>query len=1048
MSDSKKIASAKTKLSVGMASCGLAAGAGKVFAELQEKIKQSKANIDLSSSGCLGFCQMEPIVSVYRPGKPKVIYSQITPEKVEGLLTSILNEQNELPCVLCRLDDEEFIIDDTRKVLSNNGDDKQMQSIPLYGQIPFFQKQKKIVLRNCGFIDSDDIDEYIGRGGYSSALKVLTSMKPQEVIGQIKQSGLRGRGGAGFPTGVKWELCRNSKGRQKYVVCNADEGDPGAYMDRSVLEGDPHSILEGMLIGAFAIGAQEGVIYIRTEYPLAIEKLNRAIEQARGYGLLGESIFGTTFNFNIRIFEGAGAFVCGEETSLIASIEGRPAEPKPRPPFPVQSGLWMKPTNINNVETWANVPVVIARGSEWYSSIGTDSSKGTKVFSLVGAVKNTGLVEVPMGTKLSEIIYDVGGGILDDKRLKAIQTGGPSGGCIPAELLEMPVDYEKLAEAGSIMGSGGMVVMDENTCMVDIARYFTAFTRDESCGKCTSCRDGLDDAFKILTKITKGAGVNEDLQSLEELSQAIADASQCGLGKTAPNPVLSTLQYFKKEYDQHIRLKKCPAIVGRDIISTSCRYNCPVHTDVPSLIALIARGRVEDAYEVMRETNPLSILCGYICHHPCEDRCRAVETGGEALSIKELKQFVGDYMISQDKLKPQFERKAPVFEKIAVIGSGPAGLAAAYDLTKLGYDVTIMEQDTRPGGMVVQAIPRFRLPEEVLNLEIQLLERVGVKIKTGSALGKDLTVEDLFKQGYKAVIIATGTHKSSKLSIEGEEAEGVIDGLKFLKDIASGKRRSLGKKVGIIGGGNTAIDAARSAWRSGAEKVTIIYRRTKAEMPAIRSEVEAGLEEGIELQVLTAPVRIISEDGKVKRLECVKNRLGEVDSSGRPRPIPVEGSDFEIELDNVIVGIGQQADVTFLTADKELELTEWGTVKVSPETLMASKPGIFACGDMITGPSTICDSMAHGKKAAQAAHRYLRGQKAELEHETLEFEREVEPVELTEEDVEKLARPKMPCLSVAERKNNFKKVELGLTEEMAFMESRRCLRCDLEPPEE
>ena len=574
----------KIKISVGMASCGLAAGAGKVFEKFKQHIETNKLDVVLSPSGCLGFCRMEPLVTVHKPGQAKMVYSNISVSKADEFLSSVLsNDLSEQ--ALCKIDTEELIVEGISKKLSSNG--KSEESITSYNDVPFFKKQKRIVLRNCGFIDSDDIDEYIGRSGYSALMKALTSMKPQDVIDQVKSSGLRGRGGAGFPTGLKWELCRKSEGDIKYIVCNADEGDPGAYMDRSVLEGDPHSVLEGMLIGAYAIGASEGFIYVRAEYPLAIEKFHTAIEQARKYGLLGKDIFGTGFDFDIHIVEGLGAFVCGEETSLIASIEGRPAEPLPRPPYPVQSGLWGKPTNINNVETWANIPVIIARGGDWYAGIGTEKSKGTKVFSLVGAVNNSGLVEVPMGTKLSEIVYDIGQGIPNGKKLKAVQTGGPSGGCVSVDYVDSPVDYEKLAEIGSIMGSGGLVVMDEDNCMVDIAKYFTSFTRDESCGKCTSCRDGLDAAHKVLTKIVNGQADNEDIELLKELSETIRDASQCALGKSAPNPILTTMKYFEQEYEQHVSSKKCPAGVCKPLIKYEivtdkckacgkCKTECPV----------------------------------------------------------------------------------------------------------------------------------------------------------------------------------------------------------------------------------------------------------------------------------------------------------------------------------------------------------------------------------------------------------------------------------------------------------------------------------------
>jgi NADP-reducing hydrogenase subunit HndC len=458
--------------------------------------------------------------------------------------------------------------------------------VPKMSDIGFFQKQRLIALRNRGLIDPEKIEEYIGRGGYKALAKALTTMSRGEIVQEMKASGLRGRGGAGFPTGLKWELTAKQPGQEKFIVCNGDEGDPGAFMDRSIVESDPHSVLEGMLIGAKAIGASHGFVYIRQEYPLALERLNLALGQARDYGLLGTDILGMGFNFDISIHRGAGAFVCGEETSLIGSLEGRPPEPRIRPPFPAESGVWGKPTCINNVETWATVPVIIDRGAAWFSQIGTETSKGTKVFSLVGKVKNTGLVEVPMGITLREMVYDIGGGIPGDREFKAVQTGGPSGGCIPASLLDLPIDYERLTEAGSIMGSGGMIVLDEDTCMVDLARYFLDFLRDESCGKCTACREGVDVMYQIVSDICAGKGKEEHLPLLEELGQAVKDGSMCALGGTAPNPLMSTLRYFREEYEAHIREHRCPAGVCKALITYRidpakckaclvCNKNCP-----------------------------------------------------------------------------------------------------------------------------------------------------------------------------------------------------------------------------------------------------------------------------------------------------------------------------------------------------------------------------------------------------------------------------------------------------------------------------------------
>lgn len=555
-----------TKVSVGMATCGLSTGAGKVYEVLQNGVEKAKLPILLGQTGCIGFCQKEPVVDIFEPGKPRVFYQGVTPERSMELVQRWLDNKVVEDLLLCQIEKEDWVVEGVVRNYSVRHLPGGMDGTPHYHQIPFYSKQLKIALRNCGFINPDLIDEYIARGGYAGIYKALLEMKPEEIIEEIKRSGLRGRGGAGFSTGNKWESCRRSKGDRKFILCNADEGDPGAYMDRSVLEGDPHSVIEGMIIGAYAIGAHEGFIYVRDEYPLAIRKLHIAIRQAEEAGLLGENILGSGFSFHVDIFRGGGAFVCGESTALMASIEGKVGEPRAKHIHTTESGLWDKPSNLNNVETWNNVPVIIARGAEWYSKIGTEGSKGTKVFSVVGKVNNTGLVEVPMGITLREIVYDIGGGIPDGKKFKAVQTGGPSGGCIPETLINLPVDFDRLTEAGSMMGSGGMIVMDESTCMVDIAKYFMSFLKDESCGKCTSCREGTKRMHEILSEISEGRGKLEDLDLLEELGWVTAEASLCQLGGTAPNPVLSTIRYFRKEYEEHIVNKRCPAKVCRALL--------------------------------------------------------------------------------------------------------------------------------------------------------------------------------------------------------------------------------------------------------------------------------------------------------------------------------------------------------------------------------------------------------------------------------------------------------------------------------------------------
>lgn len=539
----------------------------KIKQEFETQIKNNGLDkeVKIVTTGCHGLCAEGPIVVVYPEG---AMYTMVRVEDVKEIVEEHLVKGRVVKRLLAGNKEEA----DPSKSLDN---------------VEFFKRQVRIALRNCGIINPEIIDEYIAYDGYKALAKVLTEMTPEQVIEEVKKSGLRGRGGAGFPTGRKWEFASKSVGNEKYVCCNADEGDPGAFMDRSVLEGDPHSVLEAMAIAGYAIGSQQGYIYVRAEYPIAVKRLNIAIKQAKEYGLLGKNIFGTNFSFDIELRLGAGAFVCGEETALMTSIEGKRGEPRPRPPFPAVKGLWQKPSILNNVETFANIPVIFNKGAEWFAKIGTEKSKGTKVFALGGKINNTGLVEVPIGTSVREVIYDIGGGIPNGKKFKAAQTGGPSGGCIPASKLDIPIDYETLTEIGSMMGSGGMIVMDEDTCMVDIARFFLEFTVDESCGKCPPCRIGTKRMLEILEKITSGKGEEGDIEKLELLAKNIKESALCGLGQTSPNPVLSTLRYFRDEYEAHVKDKKCPAGVCKSMLNYVinaelcrscgiCAKNCPV----------------------------------------------------------------------------------------------------------------------------------------------------------------------------------------------------------------------------------------------------------------------------------------------------------------------------------------------------------------------------------------------------------------------------------------------------------------------------------------
>ncbi len=549
-------------IKVGLASCGLAAGAGDVYSAIEDLIKKNNINVELKKTACIGMCFAEPLIEVTSDNGDFVTYGNVEPNKVEDIIKAF---QKGKP-----------VSDNV--ILSNILEGSENKNL---------KKQERIVLRNCGIIDPESIEDYLQRDGYKALEKTLKTLSQEEIIKEITDSGLRGRGGAGFPTGLKWKFAFNSKSEKKYIICNADEGDPGAFMDRSVLEGDPHSIIEGMMICAYAVGADEGYIYCRAEYPMAIKHLKKAISDAEEKGYLGKNIFNSDFDFTVHIKEGAGAFVCGEETALMASIEGERGMPRIRPPFPAQSGLWEKPTNINNVETFANIPWIVLHGAKKYASHGTPKSPGTKVFALAGKIKNSGLIEVPMGMSLKEVIYGVGGGMKTEKPFKGVQLGGPSGGCIPAELLDTIVDYDSINKTGAIMGSGGMVVMDTSTCMVDVAKFFLNFTQNESCGKCTFCRVGTKRMLEILVRITEGKGKMEDLEALEELAVNIIKGSLCGLGQTAPNPVLTTLKYFKKEYLTHIQDKKCPAgvctyLMKYEIIEENCKgcticaRKCPV----------------------------------------------------------------------------------------------------------------------------------------------------------------------------------------------------------------------------------------------------------------------------------------------------------------------------------------------------------------------------------------------------------------------------------------------------------------------------------------
>jgi NADH-quinone oxidoreductase subunit F len=1000
-------------------------GSQQILERLKTEIKQAGLKVNVIPTGCHGFCQRGPTVLM----EPEdILYCQVTEEDVPEIVSSHLGENR--------------IVDRLLYVDPVSG-----QAISRYSDIKFYQSQERIILRNCGHINPELLDDYLSHGGYESLRKAIFSMTPEDVIEEIKLSGLRGRGGAGFPTGIKWESARQNPGTQKYAICNADEGDPGAFMDRSVLESDPHTVLEGLTIAAYAIGATEGYIYVRAEYPLAVKRLHTALEVARENGYSGENILGSDFTFNVHIMEGAGAFVCGEETALIASIESMRGMPRPRPPFPPQSGLDGQPTIINNVKTLATIPVILEKGAAWYSGIGTEKSRGTTVFALSGKIANSGLVEVPMGTPLSHIIYDIGGGIPRGRQLKAVQTGGPSGGCIPARFMDTQIGYEELAALGSIVGSGGMVVMDEATCMVEVARFFLSFTQSESCGKCTPCRLGTRQMLEILTRITEGKGRDEDIDMLLSIAETVKDCSLCSLGKTAPNPVVSTIKYFRDEYEAHIREKKCPAAVCEALMISPCQHTCPAGINIPKYVAHIAEGEYMEAIETIRERNPFAAVCGRICHHPCEGRCRRGDLD-DPVAIRTLKRFAADWY-AENGVKLGKPEPFPVTkqEKIAVVGAGPTGLSCAYFLAQAGYPVTVYEALPVGGGMLSVAIPEFRLPHSAIQQDIDYIVSKGVNIIYDTPISTNFTIEDLKKDGFASVFIAAGAQRSQRLGIPGEldDTEGLHYGLRFLRDVRLGREVKVGKNVAIIGGGNVALDAARTSLRLGADETNIYYRRSREEMPVSDVEYEEAVAEGVNMNFLVSPTRITSDNWKVTGLQCSRMELGSPDDSGRRRPVPVTGSEFTVEADTVIAAVGQAPDLSFLPRDSALERTRWETLVVDGNSLATNVEGVFAGGDFVTGPAMVVEAIAAGRRGAIAIDKYLRGDTSRVEIYDRKSGTIEKPAAAELEDTwETRPRTEVSTLPLAERRASFSEIELGFSEEIARREAKRCLRCDLE----
>ncbi|MBM4078651.1 MAG: hydrogenase [Planctomycetes bacterium] len=972
-------------------------------AEVEKRALQGRVRV--MKVGCHGLCSGAPVI-VVDPGE--TLYQKVTPEDVPAILDAALNHG-----VVKRL------------CWSCDG-----TVVPRMSDVPFYKKQTRHVLKNCGVFDPRDIEDSIAHGGYQTLGRVLTAMSPDQVVDEVIKSGLRGRGGAGFPTGRKWAVARAEKSDVKYLICNG--GEP------AVIEGDPHLVLEGMLIAAYAIGARHGIVYVRAEHAAAGEHMAHAVRQAREVGMLGHRILGTDLHFEVEVRAGAGVYVGGEETALIAFLEGQRAMARQKPPFPAQKGLWGKPTCVNNLETFANVPLVLRNGASHYGSTGSALSKGTKVLALTGKVNCAGLIEVPLGTPLGDIIYEIGGGIPRGKKFKAAHIGGPAGGCVPREHLNMPIDYEAITEAGSAVGTSSLIVMDEDTCMVDTARFLLQSVQNESCGKCSPCRLGTRHMLEILLRICEGQGEQGDIETLLELATSLQDTALCGLGRTAANPVLTTIRYFRDEYESHIRQKRCPAGVCPALVRAPCQNACPAGVNVPGFVSLIGEKRYPEALRLHRERNPFASVCSRVCFHVCEDKCRRSALD-ESVSVRGVKRFMADQETTV-QLPEIRANEANAKRKVAIIGAGPAGLSCAYFLARLGYRPKVFEAHPQAGGMLVQAIPAYRLPRGEVAREVRMIEGMGVEIRTGVVLGKDITLKGLRDQGYEAVFLGVGAPLGTRLGIPGDDAQGGVEAVNFLRDYNLRGSAPVGRNVAVIGGGNAAFDAARTAMRLGAETVTVLYRRSRAEMPAYAEEVHEAEREGVRVRDLVAPTAILVQDGRATGVQCRAMVLGEFDRTGRRRPVPSPEPEFVVQADQVIAAIGQTLDVAAMSRDLPIRCSRAGFIQVNPLTGQTSVEWVFAGGDAATGPASVVEAVADGERAAAGIDMYLTGQL----HAFWRDDKEVDTFFDPKAEPAQYPRARAELIPVGQRRRNFDEVETCLADAVALHEAKRCLRCDLE----
>ncbi len=971
---------------------GVKAGALRVLDALAERINSPELpiniTVNLGKTGVLGFYQRDTLVQISSNGVTW-LYAHITPDMAARLVNDHIIGGNPIA---------EWLADDDWNT--------------------FQSKQERALTGSWPSIDPDDIATYLENGGYKAARQAFTA-EPGSVIKTLEGSGLRERALEGMPVFFRW---RSARGKATTLIALADSGDPQSFVARDILESCPHAVIEGMLIGARALGASKGTVIVRQGYTLAADRMRRAIKQAREHGLLGANALQSGFDFDLECVSGPNAPIC--------------------PSGAVQTDGDYRDAVIHDAETWINIPPIIGKGREWYPR--HNPVRQTKLWSLTGAIPRQGLVEIPLGTPLYQLIYDVGGRSYTQAAPRMIHAGGPYGGLLSSESIDTPLNYEDLAEVLASFGSGSVHLPPEQSCVVLYARDTLLAYLDETKGVCErrERRGRLERILRLITEILEGMGTVQHLSTLENTCLELQDKNLCGTNRSGGSFVLSTLRHFHEEYLTHAREKKCPAATCFRMISAPCQQACPAGIDIPSYLALVGHGKYEEAVELIRKDNPFVWTCGLICPAPCESVCVRAEMD-RPISIRAMKGFAASkgFDAYEDKRE---KPPAPEGPLVAVIGSGPGGLTCAYYLALKGYRVTVFEALAEAGGLLRMGIPEYRLPKEIVRKEIDHIRSYGVRIETNTAVGRDLTIDDLRERGFKAIFIAVGAHKGYSLNIEGEDQfQGVYDSIGFLRDVSLNDMGKPADKAVIIGGGNAAVDAARTCVRLGCSRVIMAYRRTREEMPAWEEEIVQAVDEGVELNYLTIPVRVLGENGVVTGLECLQAALGEPDVSGRRRPIPVKGSNFTIEAGAIITAIGQGPDLSGVNEADYFEVSRRGSIDVDPNSMQTSAPDVFAGGDVVTGPATVVAAIGAGKLAAEAIDRYLRGEKLPSRPREKAPRASIEPIFSYYLEKQNLKRSEIPLVPLDVRKNTFQQVELGLTREMALNEAKRCLRCDM-----